>query len=100
MRLGLDGIQYYLTGRCYCLNSGLAAVWMNMLIKKVYHRLPYYISHRAELIPFFVTFLAACAMIVFKARLDLFLAIVIAILEITLLGGGTVKYPKQVFQEK
>lgn len=39
-------------------------------------------------------------MIILKDRVDLLIAIMLALLDIKFLQGGTIKYPKEVFQEK
>ena len=46
IRLGLDGLQYVLTGRCYCLNSGAGAVWLNLLTKIAFNRGPKTLAQR------------------------------------------------------
>lgn len=39
-------------------------------------------------------------MIILKGRIDLVIAVLVALLDIAFIQGGTVKYPKEVFQEK
>jgi hypothetical protein len=46
------------------------------------------------------SFAVALWMIFLKDRLDLLIAIAIALLDMAFMEGGTVKYPKEVFQEK
>lgn len=38
--------------------------------------------------------------IVKKDRLDILIGVIIALVDITFMQGGTIKYPKDVFQEK
>ena len=45
-------------------------------------------------------YLVGAAMLVLHARVDLVVAVGVAVVEVLLMGGGTVKYPKLVFQEK
>lgn len=46
------------------------------------------------IIPITITFIISGFMFVMKARVDLLVAVVIALIEIDLMGGGTIKYPK------
>ena len=100
IRLGLDGCQYLLTGRCYCLVGGAAAIWVNMMTKLLYYRLPFFMDKRGYLIPIGCFYVACAVMVVWRARVDLLLALVLAVIEVMYMGGGTIKYPKHVFQQK
>ncbi len=94
IRIGLDGVQYFLSGRCYCLNSGCSAAWINMMTKIVYYRMKEVKTNPLYIIPITITFIISGFMFVMKARVDLLVAVVIALIEIDLMGGGTIKYPK------
>ena len=94
IRLGLDGVQYFLSGRCYCLNSGCGAVWINMLTKIMYYRLKEIKTKPLLIIPIVIFFMMSGLMFVMKARVDLLIGVVIALIEVDLMGGGTIKYPK------
>ena len=39
-------------------------------------------------------------MVVWRARIDLLLSLCLCIVEVWYMGGGTIKYPKHVFQQK
>lgn len=97
--MALDGLQYFLTGRCYCLNSGAAAVWLNLLTKAAFNRGPAYLEKR----PFTataisITYLVSGMMFVHKGRVDLLIGVMVAFVEVYAMRGGSIKYPKQVFQ--
>jgi hypothetical protein len=97
LRLGLDFFQYLLTGRCYCLNSGAAAAWINLTTKYVYHRLPQLIKRPGMLLGLLSVYVLSAVMIVVKSRIDLLIGVVVAIVELVWMGGGTVKFPKLVY---
>jgi hypothetical protein len=98
IRLGLDGVQYLLTGRCYCLNSGAAAVWLNLMTKILFYRLPYLCQRPLSIFAITVTYLVSFGMVILKGRIDLCVGVVVGIIELWLMQGGTIKYPKEVFQ--
>ena len=100
IRLGLDGFQYMLTGRCYCLGGGAAAPWISILTKFIYHRFGIFINKPGYLLPVGLFYVVSAVMLVVRARVDILIAVVIAIVELLWMGGGTVKYPKQNFHEK
>lgn len=83
-----------LTGRCYCLNSGAGAVWLNLLTKVLFYRLPSLYQRPLSMVAIILTYLVSFAMLIVKARIDLCVGVLIAIIEIGLMRGGTIKYPK------
>ena len=90
----MDGFQYLVTGRCYCLNGGVGAVWINMLTKFVYYRFGEFMGRRVYLIPLGMFLGVSVVMLVWRARVDLFFGVAIAVLEVLTMGGGVVKFPK------
>lgn len=80
LRLGLDFVQYLMTGRCFCLNSGAAAVWINMLLKIFYHRFSYFSARPLLALPLMLTLIAGISMVLWKARLDLLLGVLTALI--------------------
>ena len=100
IRLGLDLFQYFITGRCYCLNSGAAAAWLNITTKYIYHRLPQLLNRPALLLGLLSVYVLAAVMIVVRSRIDLLIGVMVAVVELVWMGGGTVKFPRLVFQEK
>jgi hypothetical protein len=100
LRLGLDGFQYLLTGRCYCLNSGAGAIWLHLITKFVYYRFDYFLHNRGKFAMIGLVYLVFAAVFMLKGRIDLFLGVLTAVLDVTLMRGGTIKYPKMVYQEK
>lgn len=79
------------------MNSGAAAVWFNMTTKYIYHRLPQLINHPGKLIILLCLYLLGAVMIVIRGRIDLLIAVLIAVVELARMGGGTVKFPKLVY---
>ncbi len=71
-----------------------------MLTKVVFHRLPFFLEKPLHLIPVVITFLCSAVMVILRARVDICLGVVIGLIEVLFMRGGTVKYPKDVFQEK
>ena len=93
--MGLDGVQYFLTGRCYCLNSGAGAVWLNLLTKAVFNRGAASLSKRPwTALAVSITYLVGGFMFVHKGRLDLLIGVMMGFVEVHLMGGGSIKYPK------
>lgn len=100
LRLGVDLAHYLVTSKCICLTSGLAAIWLHLLTKVTYYNSQTLLKSPFRLIVTLLTFVTAFAMIVIKVRLDLLMSLVIGIIDIAFMEGGTIKYPKDVFQEK
>ena len=67
------------------------------MLKFVYYRFELFINKKILLLPIGLFFLICAGMISIRARVDLFISSVITIIEILVMGGGTVKFPKQVF---
>ena len=98
-RLGLDGVQYLLAGRCYCLNSGAGAVWLNLLTKIAFNRgAPTLAKKPFAAIAVAVTYMVAGYLLVYRGRLDLLLGVLIALVEVIMMKGGSIKYPKSMYQ--
>jgi hypothetical protein len=100
LRLGVDLVHYLLTSKCICLASGAGAVWVHLLTKLTCYNAQALLRDPLRLLLTITTFLVAFAMAVVKDRLDLLIAIAAALLDVAFLEGGTVKFPKDVFQEK
>ena len=99
MRLALDGLQYVLTGRCYCLNSGAGAVWMNLLTKIAFNRGGQALGKTPmATVAVVITYLVAGFLLVHKARLDLLIGVLVGLVEVWMMRGGSIKYPKSMFQ--
>lgn len=100
LRLGLDGVQYVLTSKCFCLVSGAAAVWMHLLTKVTYYNLHSLTQHPLRLTCIVLAYLIFLSAVVLKDRVDVLIGLATALLDIAFLTGGTIKYPKEVYQEK
>jgi len=93
--MAFDGVQYFLTGRCYCLNSGAGAVWLNLLTKAAFNRGATSLENRPiTAFAIAITYLVAGFLFVHKGRLDLLIGVVVGFIEVYMMGGGTIKYPK------
>lgn len=71
-----------------------------MLTKFVYYRLPYFMEKRGLFWLIGAVYICGAAMLMLRGRVDLVVGVGMAVVEVGLMGGGTIKYPKQVFQEK
>lgn len=65
-----------------------------MLTKIMYYRLKEIKTKPLLIIPIVIFFMMSGLMFVMKARVDLLIGVVIALIEVDLMGGGTIKYPK------
>ena len=45
-----------------------------------------------------ITYLVGGWMLVFKGRLDLLIGVLVGLVEVWMMGGGSIKYPKSMFQ--
>lgn len=93
-------MHYFLTSKCICLASGTAAIWIHLLTKITCYNTHNLLKAPIKLFMIVATFLTAFAMIAIKDRLDLLIAMVVALIDVAFMQGGTIKFPKDVFQEK
>jgi hypothetical protein len=98
LRLGLDGVQYVLVSKCFCLVSGAGAIWMHLLTKVTYYNFNRLTKQPLRLICIVLTYLVFLFAVVLKDRVDVLIGLAIALLDIAFLTGGTIKYPKEVYQ--
>lgn len=71
-----------------------------MLTKLVFYNGHRLVKSPLEVFTVTLMYVTAFCMIFYKDRLDLFISIALALLDIAFFEGGTIKYPKEVFQEK
>jgi hypothetical protein len=98
--LGVDLAHYLVASKCICLVSGAGAVWLHLLTKITYYNTHSLLRSPLRLIITLLVFAVSIAMILMKDRLDLLIGFGAALVEVVFMEGGTVKYPKEVFQEK
>lgn len=96
--MGIDLIHYFITSSCVCLNSGAAAIWLHSFIKIVFYNLSEILKQKWKIPLILIFFGLNLFMIWYKNRVDLLIAAITAIIDIGCLQGGTIKYPKDVFQ--
>ena len=100
MRLAFDGVQYFLTGKCHCLSSGAACVWLHFTTKLIYYRSRGLKDSPLAAAALLFGFAVMVLMIVAVERVDLLIGLGMALAEVAFMAGGTIKFPKEVFQEK
>ena len=55
--------------------GGAAAVWLSILTKVVYYRLPYFLGKRNCLVPVLGFYVVCTVMVVWRTRMDLVIAL-------------------------
>ncbi len=98
--MGIDLIHYFITSNCICLNSGIAAIWIHLFIKVIFYNFSEIRKQKLKILLSLIFFGLNLFMISYKSRVDLLIAAITAIIDIGCLQGGTIKYPKDVFQQK
>lgn len=68
-----------------CLNSGAAAVWINLLTKVVYYNKQSLFKSLSSVIVMGLVYCVSAIMIVVKGRVDILLSLVVAVADVTLL---------------
>lgn len=98
IRVIVDFVHYFISSKCICLVSGSGAIWIHLLTKITYYNGHQLISSPFKICLIVLTYVVALAMIFLKDRLDLLIGIIFAVVDIIFLVGGTIKFPKSVFQ--
>jgi len=89
-----DGVQYFLTSKCFCLGSGTAAIWIHLLTKVTYYNFNSLLGRRGQLVLIGFAYLIFFMVVVVRDRFDILISVVIALIDIATMKGGTIKYPK------
>jgi len=87
-----------LVGRCFGIQLGAGAIWLNLTIKVFYYSFQDLVKSEIKLITIVFALVVSIFVIFAHDRLDMLIAIITSIIDIFFLQGGTVKYPKTVLQ--
>jgi hypothetical protein len=71
---------------------------MNLLTKATYYNLNNILASPLSLAAIGVAYTVFMAMIAATNRVDILVSLVVALLDIALMAGGTIKFPKEVYQ--
>jgi hypothetical protein len=71
---------------------------MNLLTKITYYNLNNILASPLSLAAIGVTYTVFMAMIAVTNRVDILVSLVVALIDIALMAGGTIKFPKEVYQ--
>lgn len=91
-------MQYILTSKCVCLISGTACIWLHFTLKIIYYRSNALKKNPLAVAVLTLNFSLMLAAIVVFNRIDMLVALLVGLVEIAFMEGGTIKYPKEVFQ--
>jgi hypothetical protein len=80
------------------LGSGASAIWIHLFIKVLFYNFSEIRKNKCKILLILLFFGINIFMIYFRRRVDLLIAAITAIIDIGCLQGGTIKYPKDVFQ--
>jgi hypothetical protein len=87
-----------MTGKTLGLSTGTAAIWLHFSIKIFYYNFSSIRTSKTKLSMFILIFTVFSSMIFLKQRFDLLISLGLALIDIIYFAGGTIKYPKSVYE--